>query len=120
MKDSKETVKLAKIIFNTLSKHKATNVAKIDLKQKSSIADYMIICSGTSNRHIISLSNYVYEKLKNLDLKTLSIEGKKGGDWIIIDSGDIIIHFFREEVREYYNLEKMWNEVISDSMKANN
>ena len=78
----------------------------------------MIVCSGTSNRHIISLSNYVYDNLKKLNLKTLSIEGKKGGDWIVIDSGDIIIHFFREEVREYYNLEKMWNEDMHENLKV--
>ena len=69
----------------------------------------MIICTGTSNRHIIALSNYLSADLKKLNLSLLNIEGKKGGDWIVVDTGDIIIHLFRREVREYYNLEKMWS-----------
>ena len=68
----------------------------------------MIICTGTSNRHLIALSNYLNEDLKKLRLKMLNIEGQKSGDWIVVDIGDIIIHLFRSEVREYYNLEKMW------------
>mgnify|MGYP001286803714 FL=1 len=69
----------------------------------------MIICTGTSNRHITALSNYLNEDLKKLNLNMLNIEGRKNGDWIIVDIGDIIIHLFRGEVREYYNLEKMWS-----------
>ena len=68
----------------------------------------MIICTGTSNRHLIALSNYLNEELKKLRLNMLNIEGQKGGDWIVVDAGDIIVHLFRSEVREYYNLEKMW------------
>ena len=99
---------LCKLIKENLSKNKAKEITVINLKKKTSIADYMIICTGTSNRHIISLSNYLSEDLKKLDLNMLNIEGKRGGDWIIVDIGDIIIHLFRSEVREYYNLEKMW------------
>ena len=69
----------------------------------------MIICTGTSSRHITALSSYLSEDLKKLDLKMLNIEGRKNGDWIVVDIGDIIIHLFRSEVREYYNLEKMWS-----------
>ena len=119
MKSSKNIFNLSKIIVNTLSKNKGFNVIKIDLKNKSSIADSMIICSGTSNRHIISLANYLYKELKELGLKTLSSEGKKAGDWIVIDAGDVIVHIFREEVREYYNLEKMWDEIMNDVIKVN-
>ena len=77
-------------------KNKVTNLCKL-IKENLS-----------KNRHIISLSNYLSEDLKKLDLNMLNIEGKRGGDWIIVDIGDIIIHLFRSEVREYYNLEKMW------------
>ena len=101
-------IDLCKFIKNTLSKNKAKEITVIDLKKKTSIADYMIICSGTSNRHITALSSYLNEDLKKLNLNMLNIEGRKNGDWIIVDIGDIIIHLFRSEVREYYNLEKMW------------
>ncbi len=91
-----------------LSDNKAKNITKINLEKKSSIADFMIICSGTSNRHVISLSNYLVEALKKENLNTLNVEGIRNGDWVLVDAGDIIIHLFRSEVREYYGLEKMW------------
>jgi len=105
----KKPLDLCKFIEKSLSKNKAKEITVIDLKKKTSIADYMIICTGTSNRHITALSNYLNEDLKKLNLNMLNIEGRKNGDWIIVDIGDIIIHLFRGEVREYYNLEKMWS-----------
>ena len=102
--------KLSSNIMKILSKHKGSNIIKIDLKDKSSIADHMIICSGTSNRHVISLSNYLVETLKKEKLNTLNVEGKRNGDWVLVDAGDIIIHLFKGEVREYYGLERMWAE----------
>ena len=104
----KKSIDICKFIKKSLSKNKAKEITVIDLKKKTSIADYMIICTGTSNRHITALSNYLSEDLKKLNLNMLNIEGKKNGDWIIVDIGDIIVHLFRGEVREYYNLEKMW------------
>ena len=99
---------IAKIIHKVLSDNKAKDITKINLEKKSSIADFMIICSGTSNRHVISLSNYLVEALKKENLNTLNVEGIRNGDWVLVDAGDIIIHLFRSEVREYYSLEKMW------------
>ena len=99
---------IVKIVHKVLSDNKANDITKINLEKKSSIADFMIICSGTSNRHVISLSNYLVEALKKENLNTLNIEGIKNGDWVLVDAGDIIIHLFRNEVREYYGLEKMW------------
>ena len=99
---------IAKTIHKVLSDNKAKDITKINLEKKSSIADFMIICSGTSNRHVISLSNYLVEALKKENLNTLNIEGIRNGDWVLVDAGDIIIHLFRNEVREYYGLEKMW------------
>ena len=113
-------IKICSNIINVLSKNKGSDIIKIDLKGKSSIADFMIICSGTSSRHIIALSYYLDKDLKKIDLKTFSIEGKQGGDWILVDAGDVIVHLFRSEVREYYNLEKMWNPKINDDMQINN
>ena len=99
---------ITKNIHKVLSDNKARDIIKISLEKKSSIADFMIICSGTSNRHVISLSNYLVEALKKENLNTLNVEGKRNGDWVLVDAGDIIIHLFRSEVREYYGLEKMW------------
>tara|TARA_A100001011_G_scaffold148935_1_gene157067 strand:- start:1045 stop:1395 length:351 start_codon:yes stop_codon:yes gene_type:complete len=96
-------------IYKVLLDNKAKDIIKIDLKNKSSIAEFMIICSGSSNRHVISLSNYLVEALKKENLKTLNVEGKRNGDWVLVDAGDVIIHLFRNEVREYYGLEKMWS-----------
>ena len=104
----KDSLTLCKLIEKSLSKNKAKEITIIDLKKKTSIADFMIICTGTSNRHLVALSNYLNEDLKKLRLNMLNIEGQKGGDWIVVDVGDIIVHLFRSEVREYYNLEKMW------------
>ena len=106
----KVTNNIAKTIHKVLSDNKAKNITKINLEKKSSIADYMIICSGTSNRHVIALSNYLVEALKKENLNTLNVEGIRNGDWVLVDAGDIIIHLFRSEVREYYGLEKMWAE----------
>ena len=99
---------IEKIIHKVLSDNKAKDITKINLEKKSSIADFMIICSGTSNRHVISLSNYLVEALKKEKLNTLNVEGIRNGDWVLVDAGDIIVHLFRSEVREYYGLEKMW------------
>lgn len=102
------SILLSKEVENILSQHKGLNIKKIDLKNKSSIADFMIICSGTSSRHVISLSNYLLVSLKKINLKTLNIEGKRNGDWVLVDAGDVIVHLFKSEVRDYYGLEQMW------------
>ena len=101
---------ITKKVHKVLSDNKAKDIIKINLEKKSSIADFMIICSGTSSRHVISLSNFLVEALKKENLNTLNVEGKSNGDWVLVDAGDIIIHLFRSEVREYYGLEKMWAE----------
>ena len=109
---------MSNLIHKVLSDNKAKDIIKINLKNKSSIADFMIICSGTSNRHVISLSNYLLKALKKENLNTLNIEGKRNGDWVLVDTGDIIIHLFRNEVRDYYALEKMWStEETNSSLK---
>ena len=101
---------ISKKIYKGLSDNTAKDIIKINLANKSSIADMMIICSGTSNRHVISLSNFIVKALKKENLNTLNVEGKTNGDWVLVDAGDVIIHLFRSEVREYYGLEKMWAE----------
>ncbi len=103
---------LKEIIINTLDINKAEDIVTIDLKDKSSMADYMIIASGTSSRHIQSLSEQVLEKLKNNGLKDSKIEGKESSEWKLVDGIDLIIHIFHPEKRKFYELEKIWSELI--------
>ena len=103
---------LKTIIINTLDLNKAQDIVTIDLKDKSSMADYMIIASGTSSRHIQSLSEQVLEKLKNNGIKESKIEGKDSGEWKLVDGIDLIIHIFHPEKRKFYELEKIWSEFI--------
>ena len=103
---------LKKIVITTLDLNKAEDIVTIDLKDKSSMADYMIIASGTSSRHIQSLSEQVLEKLKDYGIKNSKIEGKKSGEWKLVDGIDLIVHIFHPEKRKFYELEKMWSELI--------
>ena len=103
---------LKEIVVRTLDKNKAQNIVSIDLKDKSSMADYMIIASGTSSRHIQSLSEQVLEKLKNNGIKDSKIEGADSSEWKLVDGIDLIIHIFHPEKRKFYELEKMWSELI--------
>ena len=103
---------LKDIIINTLDINKAHDIVSIDLKDKSSMADYMIIASGTSSRHIQSLSEQVLEKLKNSGIPNSKIEGKDSNEWKLVDGVDLIVHIFHPEKRSFYELEKIWSELI--------
>jgi ribosome-associated protein len=103
---------LKTIILNTLDSNKALDIISIDLKNKSSMADYMIIASGTSSRHIQALSEQVLEKLKANGVNNSKIEGKESGDWKLVDGIDLIVHIFNPEKRKFYELEKIWSEMI--------
>jgi ribosome-associated protein len=99
-------------IENILDNNKATNIISIDLKNKSYIADYMIIASGTSSRHLQALSEILVSELKKIGLDQCRIEGRESNDWKLVDTDDIIVHIFHPEKREFYDLEKMWSEEI--------
>ena len=103
---------LKEIVIKTLDLNKAQDIVTIDLKDKSSMADYMIIASGTSSRHIQSLSEQVLEKLKNNGVKDSKIEGKESGEWKLVDGIDLIVHIFHPEKRKFYELEKIWSALI--------
>ena len=103
---------LKTIILNTLDSNKALDIVSIDLTGKSSIADYMIVASGTSSRHIQALSEQVLEKIKLNGVKNCKIEGTNSIDWKLIDGIDIIVHIFNPEKRKFYELEEMWSELI--------
>ena len=105
-----EVKKIKKIIENTLNKNKANNVVSIDLKKKSYIADYMIIASGTSSRHLQSLSENILIELKKCGHGDCRIEGYESNDWKLVDAIDVIVHLFHPEKRSFYDLEKMWSE----------
>ena len=107
-----KTSDLTKIVIKTLDQNKAQDIVSIDLKDKSSMADFMIIASGTSSRHIQSLSEQVLEKLKDYGLKNSKIEGKDSNEWKLVDGIDLIVHIFHPEKRKFYVLEKMWSELI--------
>ncbi len=95
-------------ILTSLDEDKALDIVQIDLRGKTAIGDHMVICSGRSTRQVTAMSEKLAEKLKT-ELGVLAkIEGKAAGDWVLIDTGDIIVHVFRPEVREFYQLEKMW------------
>ena len=103
---------LKSIVINTLDLNKAQDIVTINLKDKSSMADFMIIASGTSSRHIQSLSEQVLEKLKDSGIKNSKIEGKESVEWKLVDGIDLIVHIFHPEKRKFYELEKIWSELI--------
>ncbi len=103
---------LKSVVIDTLDLNKAQDIVTIDLKDKSSMADYMIIASGTSSRHIQSLSEQVLEKLKDNGIKNSKIEGKESNEWKLVDGIDLIVHIFHPEKRKFYELEKIWSELI--------
>ena len=107
-----EVIEIKNNIEKILDSNKAQNITTIDLKNKSYIADYMIIASGTSSRHLQSLSEILITELKKLGLNNCHMEGKDSSDWKLVDAYDVIVHIFHPEKREFYNLEKMWSEEI--------
>ena len=99
--------------MNALEDDKAIDILSIDLKDKTAIADHMVIASGRSSRHVGAMADHLVEKLKKRGLKGLSVEGQKHCDWVLIDAGDILVHLFRPEVREFYKLEKLWSDAAT-------
>ena len=91
-----------------LQDDKAEDVTVLDLIGKTSIADHMIIASGRSARHVTAIADHIIDRLKEVGVDNVSVEGRQQADWILLDVGDVIIHLFRPEIRAFYNLEKMW------------
>ena len=103
--DAEETLK---IVLDCLDEMKAEDTVTIDLRGKSSLADYMIVTTGRANRHVGAIAENVVKDLGEVGMKGLHVEGLPNCDWVLIDTGDIIVHVFRPEVRTFYSLEKMW------------
>ncbi len=95
-------------ILDDLQDNKAEDVVQIDLRGKSAIGDYMVVCSGRSTRQVTAIAEKLVDTLKSEHGVLSKVEGKETGDWVLIDTGDVVVHVFRPEVREFYQLEKMW------------
>jgi ribosome-associated protein len=96
------------LVLSSLDDDKAEDIVQIDLRGRSSVADYMVICSGRSSRQVAAISEKLGERLKEQFRLPSRSEGKETGDWVLIDTGDVVVHVFRPEVREFYQLERMW------------
>ena len=96
------------IIAKALDDNKAEEIVTLDLADKCSFADFMVVASGRSQRHVAALADHVAHALKQAGMPPLNIEGKDSADWVLIDAGDVVVHLFRPEVRQFYNIEKMW------------
>ena len=107
---------LLELIEQSLDDDKAINIVTIDLVGKSSIADAMVVASGANVRQVGAMADHLRDKLKAVGIKGISIEGLENCDWVLIDGGDVIIHLFRPEVRDFYNLEKLWAGALTETL----
>lgn len=105
----KASKKILDIATAVLDDDKAIDVVVIDLAGKTSFADYMVIASGTSQRHVATMAVHLREKMKTAENLEIPIEGTTQNDWVLVDGGDVIVHLFRPEIREFYDLEKLWS-----------
>lgn len=103
------------LILNSLQNDKAEDIVTIDLAGKSSIADHMVVASGRSTRQVVALAEKMSDRLKQTMGVIARTEGKSSGDWVLLDAGDVIVHLFRPEVRDFYQLEKMWQGMADDA-----
>jgi ribosome-associated protein len=110
LKAQPDADKTLKLILSRLEDMKAEETVTIDLRGKSAYSDYMIITTGRANRHVGAIAENVTKSLKEAGIKNIHVEGLPNCDWVLIDSGDVIVHVFRPEVREFYNLERLWTQ----------
>ncbi|WP_425364991.1 ribosome silencing factor [Jiella endophytica] len=96
------------LVIQSLEDSKCEDLVSIDLTGKSAIADFMVVVSGRSNRHVMAIADHLLRHIKEHGLGSAKVEGLQHGDWVLIDTGDIIVHIFRPEIRSFYNIEKMW------------
>lgn len=106
--DTATSEALLATILTSLNDDKAEDIVQIDLRGKTAIGDFMVICSGRSTRQVSAIAEKLSQKVKEIYGRPVRIEGKEAGDWVLIDTGDVVVHVFRPEVREFYQLEKMW------------
>ncbi len=105
------SMSLLDLVLNSLESNKAEDIVELDLRGRSSVADYMIVASGRSSRQVVGLAEKLTDRIKEATGALCKLEGKANGDWVLVDCGSIIVHLFRPEVREFYQLEKLWQPV---------
>ena len=110
---------MVSLVVDALDTNKAEDINTIDLSGKSSMADHMVIANGRSQRQVAALTDYVLRALKGAGVKDILVQGLEQADWVLIDAGDVIVHLFRPEVREFYNLDKMWGASIEQGNTIN-
>lgn len=108
---------LKKLVVTALEDLKAQNLVILDVKQKTSVADFMIIATGTSSRQVMALARNVQDLTKEHDLKFLGIEGLDSGEWVLVDLGDILVHVMQPQIREFYDLERLWGNYAVQPME---
>ena len=116
-----QTEQLIAIVREALDDVKARDVDVIDVRGKSSITDYMMIASGTSKRHVVSLAQAVSDKVKQADIEPLGTEGQSDGDWVLVDLGELVVHIMMPDARSYYDLERLWrfDSLEDETVEAN-
>lgn len=110
-----QTEALADLAVGALEDLKGVNIVRIDVRDRTSITDFMVIASGTSERHLRSLADRVIEWARRADVRPLGVEGERDSDWVLVDLGDVIVHIMLPERRDFYNLEKLWSMAGRDS-----
>lgn len=115
--DAKRVLEAFELALATLEDSKAEAIIPIDMRGKSALGDYMIIASGRSHRHVAAAADHLLRAFREAGCRDIKVEGLEGGDWVLIDTGDIIVHIFRPEIREFYNLEKIWVDADQKDMR---
>ncbi|MDP7537096.1 MAG: ribosome silencing factor [Methylococcales bacterium] len=105
-------------VSRVLDEKKALDIVQIDVQGKTSICDFMVVATGTSERHLQSLANYIVESVKKAGVTPLGVEGKPGADWVLLDLGDVIVHLMTAKAREFYALEKLWDPSLVDEIEV--
>lgn len=112
-----QTEQLLKLVKDTVEEKKGQHLSVIDVRGKTSVTDYMVLVTGTSNRHVKALAEYVEINVKEQGFKPLGIEGEQGAEWVLLDLGDVILHVMTAQTREFYQLEKLWNVEYSENIE---
>ena len=112
-KSNQTEIELIDLVMSVLDDAKAEDIVSIDIREKSGIADFMVVASGRSNRHVGAIADQLSRAMREKDFGKPKMEGANQCDWVLVDAGDVIVHLFRPEVREFYNIEKMWSAEFS-------
>lgn len=108
-----ENQQLLQLVENALAELKAKDLVVMDVREQTSVTDYMVVASGTSSRQVVALSNNLVEKAKEAGVQPLGVEGKEGGEWVLVDLGSVVVHVMQPATREFYDLERLWQSAES-------